>query len=325
MRRIDVLSPGSYRELALVFTARPEAKLISTEGWALRWIWPWQDRGRRFSWLKASTFALILLPAIRFTYQVVTGEYGPLAVAYGGLTYWSGVWATAILLMALAVTPALTILRWRALAEVRRMIGVTALVYTIAHMVFYFGLRSWNFAVIADEMVTRFTLVVATLSTVGLIVLGATSLDAAIRYMGAKNWQRLHNTNYVISGLALLHVVAARGTYPEQYLLSGIFFWLMAWRVLARRGRGTDARALAMLAVTSCLFTAFFEAAWLLGRRGYGLWETLGNNFNPAMLEVGVPAAWQVLAFGLLFAFAAAGREAFRVRAASRLEARQIG
>ena len=30
------------------------------------------------------------------------------------------------------------------------MIGVTALVYTVAHMGFYFGLRSWNFAVIAD-------------------------------------------------------------------------------------------------------------------------------------------------------------------------------
>ena len=121
----------------------------------MRWIWPWQDRRRRFSWLKASTFALILLPAVRFTYQVVTGEYGPLAVAFGGLTYWSGVWATVILLMALAVTPTLTIFRWRALVEVRRMIGVTALVYTVPHMVFYFGLRSWNFAVIADEMESR--------------------------------------------------------------------------------------------------------------------------------------------------------------------------
>jgi methionine sulfoxide reductase heme-binding subunit len=300
-------------------------KLISTQGRALRWIWPWQDRHRRFSWLKASTFALILLPAIRFTYQIVTGEYGPLAVAFGGLTYWSGVWATVILLMALAVTPTLTIFRWRALVEVRRMIGVTALVYTVAHMVFYFGLRSWNFAVIADEMESRLTLVVATLSTVGLIVLGATSLDAAIRYMGAKNWQLLHNTNYVITGLALFHVVVARGTYPEQYLLSGIFFWLMAWRLLFRHGWGTDARALAMLAVTSCLFTASFEAAWLFGRRGYQPLGTLGNNFNSAMLEVGIPAAWQVLAFGLFFALGAAGREAVRVRAASRLEARQIG
>jgi len=290
----------------------------------LRLIWPWQDRKREFSRLKASAFALVLFPAIRFTYQVVAGDYGFLPMAFGNMTYWSGVWATVILLMALAVTPALTIFRWRVLVDVRRMIGVAALAYTIAHIVIYFALRSWNFASIAGETFTRLTLIVATLSTIGLIVLGATSLDAAIRRLGARNWQRLHNTNYAITALAVLHVVLARGTYPEQYLLSGIFLWLMAWRVLARYGQGTDARALAMLAAGSCLFTAFLEAGFVLGRRGYELSWTLGNNFNPAMLEVGIPAAWQVLAFGLLFALGAAGSEAFRVKAA-RLKARQIG
>jgi sulfoxide reductase heme-binding subunit YedZ len=290
----------------------------------VRLIWPWQDRNRRFSWLKASAFALVVLPAIRFAYQFANGEYGMLPIAFGNMTYWSGVWATVILLMALAVTPALAISRWHVLVDVRRMIGVTALVYTIVHIVFYFALRSWNFASIANETLTRLTLIVATLSTIGLIVLGATSLDAAIARLGAKNWQRLHNTNYVISGLAILHVMLARGTYPEQYLLSGIFFWLMAWRALARYGQGADARALAMLAVTSCLFTALLEAGFLWGRRGYEPSWTLGNNFNPAMLEIGIPAAWQVLAFGLLFTLGAVGSEALRVKAAS-LQPREIG
>src|SRR5260221_7704223 len=36
----------------------------------LQLIWPWQDTNRRFSWLKASTFALMLLPAIRSAYQL---------------------------------------------------------------------------------------------------------------------------------------------------------------------------------------------------------------------------------------------------------------
>src|SRR5712692_5418282 len=96
----------------------------------VRLIWPWQDRSRRFSWLKASAFAFMVLPAIRFAYQFATGEYGMLPIALGNMTYWSGVWATVILLMALAVTPALAIFRWPALIDVRRMIGVTALVYT---------------------------------------------------------------------------------------------------------------------------------------------------------------------------------------------------
>jgi methionine sulfoxide reductase heme-binding subunit len=150
----------------------------------------WQDRNRRFSWLKAGTFALVLMPAIRFAYQFASGEYGPLPISLGGMIYWSGVWATVLLLMALAVTPALTILRWPALVDVRRMIGVTALAYTLAHTVVYFALRSWNFRFIVNEK-TRLSMIVATLSTIGLIVLGATSLDAAIKRMGAKGWQRL--------------------------------------------------------------------------------------------------------------------------------------
>jgi methionine sulfoxide reductase heme-binding subunit len=288
----------------------------------LQWVWPWQDRKRRFSWLKAVTFALMLLPALRTAYLVGAGDYGTVStVVLGGLTYWSGVWATVILLMALAVTPAATIFRWPALVDVRRMIGVTALVYTIAHVVIYFAFRRWDFAYIANDMSTRLTLIVATLSTIGLIVLGVTSVDAAIAYMGAKNWQRLHTTNYVISGLAILHVILARGTYTEQYMLTGIFFWLMAWRVLARYGLGANAKALIMLAVASCLVAAFLEAGFLWTRRGFDVMTSLGYNLSLAILDVGYPPAWQVLAFGLLIALGAAGSKALRLKAA-RLETR---
>ncbi len=281
----------------------------------MRLIWPWQDRNRRFSWLKACAFALVLFPAVWSAYLFGTGEYGILPIALGGLTYWSGVWATVVLLMALAVTPALAILRWHALIDVRRMIGVAALAYTLAHIVIYFALRSWNFGLIVNELVTRLSMIVAVLSTIGLIVLGATSLDAAIRYMGAKGWQRLHNTNYVISGLAILHVMLARGTYTEQYTLTGIFFWLMAWRGLAYYGRGRDVRALVVLTAAACVFAAAMEAGWLWGRRGFEPLQTLGYNFTLTILDLGVPPAWQVLAFGLLFALAAFGREALSVRA----------
>jgi DMSO/TMAO reductase YedYZ heme-binding membrane subunit len=63
-------------------------------------------------------------PAIWLLYQVGTGRFGP--VPLGGMTYWSGLWAIALLLLALAITPALTILRPSQLIIVRRMIGVAA-------------------------------------------------------------------------------------------------------------------------------------------------------------------------------------------------------
>jgi methionine sulfoxide reductase heme-binding subunit len=288
----------------------------------LRFVWPWQDRSRQFSWLKASTFALMLFPAVRSAYLLGIGDYGVTPLA--GLTYWSGVWATVILLMALAVTPVATIFRWPGVVDVRRMIGVTALVYTIAHMVIYFAFRRWDFVFIANDMMTRLTLIVATLSTVGLVVLGATSVDAAIRYMGTKNWQWLHSTIYVISALAILHVVLARGTYAEQYILTAIFFWLMVWRVLARYGLGTSATTLALLAVTSCLVAAFLEAGFLWSRRGFDVWETLGYNFSLSILDIAYPPAWQVLGLGILVALGAVGREAFHLKPES-FKARKVG
>jgi sulfoxide reductase heme-binding subunit YedZ len=285
----------------------------------LRLIWPWQDRQRRFSWLKAGTFALMFVPGIWLVHQFATGEFGP--VPLGGLTYWSGVWATAILLLALAVTPAMTIFCWRALISVRRMIGVMALAYTVAHIFIYFALRLWNFASIANEMVSRLTLIVASVSTLGLIALGATSLDAAVQRMGAKGWNQLHNTVYAVTALAILHYLLSPGIFSAQYLMSGMFFWLMLWRVLKRHGREADVRALALLAVASSLFTAFLEAGWIWAYHGYDPAGTLRGNFT---LDLGLSPAWQILVLGLLIALAAFIQQALGFRAAG-IEAREIG
>jgi len=278
---------------------------------ALQLIAPWQDRNGSFSWLKAGTLVLMFAPAIWLLDQIMTEQFGP--VPLGGMTYWSGLWATALLMLALAITPALTISRWGQLIIVRRMIGVAALAYTIAHIIIYFALRFWNFASIAHEMATRLSLILASVATIGLLTLGATSLDGAVRRMGARGWQRLHNAIYVITAVALIHYLLSPDSYPDQYLMSGIFFWLMGWRVLNRHGLGADARALALLAAAACLFTVFFQAGWTWAYHGDPPAWTLGNNFS---LDLGVPPAWKVLALGVLIALAAALRPAPRLKAA---------
>jgi len=286
----------------------------------LRLIWPWQDRERGLSWLKAGTFALMFAPAIWLIYQLDTEQFGP--VPLGGMTYWSGLWATALLLLALAITPAVTVLRWRRPIIVRRMIGVTALAYTIAHIVIYFALRLWNFTNIAHEMITRVSLILATVATVGLIALGATSLDAVVERMGASGWQRLHDIVYVTTALALIHYLLSPGIFPDQYLTCGLFFWLMAWRLLARRRLGTAVWALAALAVVSSLLTALLEALWIWAYHGYEPLGTLANNLS---LELGVPAAWKVLLLGLMVCLAAALRQAYDRRGLAARAAGDVG
>jgi methionine sulfoxide reductase heme-binding subunit len=261
----------------------------------------------------------MFVPAIWLVIQVATVQFGP--VPLGGMTYWSGFWATALLLLALAVTPAMILFRWRSLILVRRMIGVTALVYTIAHIIIYFALRFWDFTHIAHEMVTRLSLIVATISTLGLIALGATSLDAAVVRMGAAGWNRLHGMVYVITALAIVHYLLSPGSFPDQFLLSGMFLWLMTWRWLNRRRLGTDAFALAMLAIACSAFTALLEAFWDWAYHGDEVTWTLGNNFS---LVLGVSPAWEILALGLLIALAVAGRELFGRNVAT-LGARKTG
>jgi hypothetical protein len=101
--------------------------MILAEQQGVHLIFPWQDRKREFSWLKATTLALMFVPALWIVYQIATEQFGP--VPLGGMTYWSGLSATALLLLALAVTPVMTIFRLGRLIDVRRMIGVTALAY----------------------------------------------------------------------------------------------------------------------------------------------------------------------------------------------------
>src|SRR5215470_16158757 len=259
-------------------------------------------------------------PALWLIDQLRTGEFGP--VPMGGLTYWSGLWATALLLLALAITPAVTILRFGRLVIVRRMIGVAALVYTIAHIIIYFALRLWDFRQIAHEMVVRPSLILATLATLGLIALGATSLDAVVERMGASGWQRLHNIVYVTTALALIHYLLSPGIFPDQYLTCGLFFWLMAWRLLARRRLGTAVSALAALAVVSSLLTALLEAFWIWAYHGYEPLGTLANNLS---LELGVPAAWKVLLLGLMVCLAAALRQAYDRRGLAARAAGDVG
>jgi hypothetical protein len=76
----------------------------------MRLVLPWQFRNQRFSWLKASTFALMFVPAIWLIDQIATEQFGP--VPLGGMTYWSGLFATGLLMLALAITPMAAVFAW---------------------------------------------------------------------------------------------------------------------------------------------------------------------------------------------------------------------
>ena len=254
--------------------------------------WPWRDRDGRFSPLKASALLVAVYPALWSAFHLWTGGFGPLPLV--GLVYWSGVWATALLLLTLAVTPLGRLLDWRRLVVVRRILGVSALFYTLAHVAVWGALYRWDGLAMLGEL-TRPSLVVASVATAVLLALGATSFDAAIRVMGGRTWKRLHRANYAASTLAVAHFLLSPGIFALQFVMAGILLWLLAWRAIAaldRAGAATAPRLWALAAATWAA-TVVGEAAWRQAYHQEPFARTIGDNLT---LAYGVSAGWWVLA-----------------------------
>ena len=181
----------------------------------------------------------------------------------------------------------------------RRMLGVAGLVYSLAHTVIYFTDR-WPIGRFTSELMRRPTIGVAVAATIGLLLLGLTSFDGAIRALGGRAWNRLHDLAYPAIGLAIVHyAMSPFSVSGPPYLMAGIFFWLMAWRVLQGLRRGTDPLALIGLAVASGGFAMAFAIAWLALYQGR---PAPGQARLAFKLAGGLAPEWQVLLIGLAVA-----------------------
>ena len=262
---------------------------------------PLHDRLGRFSPLKAAVFALLFVPGLWFLGLALTGGLTP--QPFGFIIYNSGVWAMWLLLLSLAVTPARHILRWPELIAVRRMIGLAGLGYTLFHVVIYFSLDRTSWATISADL-KRLTIIIAIASTLALLALAVTSFDAAIRGLGSRNWNRIHNLTYPAIGLAMLHSdMGPESLGGTPFVITGLYFWAMGWRGLNRYGRGTNAVWLVGLALASTALSFAFEATWIRYYRGFTEFGTADELWN---VGLGLAATWQVLVVTLSAAALAA-------------------
>ncbi len=237
--------------------ARPHAPLRATLPLARRM--PWLDRGGHFSTLKTLCLLALLAPALWLAGESLAGTLG--ARPLTALIHESGRWAVRFLLVSLAVTPARVVLNWPRVTLLRRMIGVAAAAYTLAHLVLYSADQNFRWLVIGTEIVERFYLAVGFLSLLGLTALAATSTDAMLARLG-RNWKRLHRGIHALTGLALLHfLLSLKANITEPVLMAGFFVWLEVWRLLAPRRQGQIA-ALVALTLLAALATAAIEAGW---------------------------------------------------------------
>ncbi len=220
---------------------------------------PWRDPAGRFSWLKLAVLLLVLAPGVDAAVLFALGGLGSRPVTEA--IHRTGDWAVRFTLIALAVTPARVVWDWARAVYLRRMLGVTAALYALAHLLLYCADQNWVLGKIASEIVLRVYLTIGFIALAGLQVLAITSTDRAIRRMG-KSWNVLHRLIYLLAALALVHFfMQSKADVSNATFVAGLYVWLMLWRLVPRRVAGR-LWVLPPLAVAAGLLTVGVEAAW---------------------------------------------------------------
>ena len=266
---------------------------------------PWTDRSGKFSPLKAAVLLGACLPALWLAWAAASGALASAApVGLLGARpiteaiHQAGDWAIRFLWLSLAVTPLRRIANWPKLILVRRMLGVTALLYALIHLTLYAVDLKFDLLRIVSEIALRFYLTIGFVALAGLIALGSTSTDAAIKRLGGRNWNRLHSMVYVIGVLAAFHFfIQSKADVYEPTLMAGFFLLLMFYRLAHWRGFAlTSPLVLVAIAVLAALGTAAIEYAWYGIATGVPPGRVLAANLQ---FSFSIRPAWWVLATGL--------------------------
>lgn len=260
----------------------------------------WRDRRNRLSRLRITVLALLLLPLAKAIFEA--GDIAHSARPINELIHRAGFWALILLGVTLAVTPFRQIFRYGTLIDVRRMLGVGAFCYIAAHLTLFFADQSYSLGKVVHEITHRVYLIIGATAWLGLATLAATSTDGMVRRLGASCWRRLHQIIYGIALLALIHYfqqTKADVTVPT--FAAGLFFWLIAYRLLGwwQDTAHLSTLSLLALAVGVSVVTFLGEAIGIAIAFHVSPLLVLSMIFD---LGAGVRPGWQVLAAGLAVA-----------------------
>ncbi len=265
-------------------------------------LYPWTDRTGRFSLLKVAVFTSLFLPALWLIWRWRSGDLGPLPIDEAILE--SGRWTVRMIVITLAITPLQRIFGWGRLALVRRQVGLAAMCYALLHFSLYIADQKFDLGKVSSEIVLRIYLTIGFTAVVGLVILGATSADAAVRKLG-RNWKTLHRFAYGIAALGILHFfMQSKIDATQAALMMGFFILVMLYRV-PKAMRLRSAWTLAAIAILAALATAGLEAGWYGVATGVKPLAVLQANLlfptviRPAWIVFGTGIAVMLLSLGM--------------------------
>jgi sulfoxide reductase heme-binding subunit YedZ len=148
------------------------------------------------------------------------------------LTLRTGKTAIILLMMSLAVTPAVIWLNWKQLMPTRRLLGLYAFLYVAIHLTIFLWLDYLlDPALIWEALFEKQYALIGFGAFLILLPLALTSSRWSMRKLG-KNWKKLHSWVYLAGILAVLHYfLLVKNAYTEPFIFGAILAFLLLTRV----------------------------------------------------------------------------------------------
>ncbi len=174
-----------------------------------------------------------LLPAVLLLIDGFRGNLGVNPVEF--VTRATGVLTLVLLVITLMVTPLRKLFGWNWLLKQRRLLGLIAFFYGVAHLMTYLAFdRSWQMQTVIGDVYKRPFIAVGMFSFALMIPLAITSTNAMIKKLGGKRWARLHRLTYLLTIGGVVHyymLVKSDITYPV--IFGFVVAILLGFRVVA--------------------------------------------------------------------------------------------
>jgi len=204
-------------------------------------------------WTKAGLFVLCTIPFVRLLPPVLAAlmdlpdsiaaalpknqfwlDLGPNPIEF--ITHYTGDWTLRLLLITLAVTPLRDLLNRPQLTRFRRMLGLFAFFYGMAHLSVWVWLdKQFVLSDMWADILKRWYITVGMAALLGMVPLAITSTAGWVRRLGYKRWQKLHRTVYFCGALGVIHyylLVKSDIRLPAMY--GAILGALLAYRLVKR-------------------------------------------------------------------------------------------
>ena len=177
-------------------------------------------------------FVLCLLPLLYLSWRWYRHDLTANRVEY--VARFLGIWALRFLLGTLAITPLRRLPALGGLMKIRRMLGLFSFFYGLLHGMHYFVFDvQWSWPVIQDDLTSRRFFIAGMFALLLMFPLAATSFDRAIRWLGGRNWQRLHRLVYLAATSAVIHYAwQGKGITNRNLYYAAILLFLLLARVV---------------------------------------------------------------------------------------------